>query len=108
MNSDERRTHEQMTEPAGERDPQLRMLQVDVEVDEKYEDEVGLGQAVLMRGLAENVIASAVRQPGEHREDVEEDAHIDRVDAEVRQRREHRRRMMNLWNSQRSGTRCDR
>src|ERR1700733_7470929 len=103
-----RRAHEQMAEPAGERYPKLRMLQMNIEIDEKHQDDVVLRQQILMRRQPKDVIAETVRGTDEQRQNIEEDAHIDRVHAEVRQRRQHRRRMMPLWNSQRNGMRCDR
>jgi hypothetical protein len=90
------RAHEQPAQPSGKCDPDLRMLQVDVNIDEEHEDDVVLRDPVLMGAPAQQVLAEAAGEPGEDREDVEEDAHIHRMDAEVRHRRQHRRSMVNL------------
>jgi hypothetical protein len=89
MNLVMRRTHQQTAQPPGERYPKLRVLQMDIKVDEEYQDEIVLRQAILMRRLAEGVVADAICEPGEDGEDIEEYAHIDRVDAKIRQRRKH-------------------
>ena len=90
------RAHEQPAQPSGKCNPDLRMLQVNINIDEEHEDDVVLREPVLMSGPAQEVLADAACEPGEDREDVEEDAHIHRMDAEVRHRRQHRRRMVNL------------
>ena len=91
-----RRTHEQMAEPSGERDPQLGVLQMHIEINEEHQDDVVLGKHVLMRGLAEHKVADAVGGADEDGEDVEEDAHIDRMHAEIGQRCQHGRRMVHF------------
>ncbi len=63
MNLVMRGAHQQMAQPTGECDPQLRMLQVNVKIDEEDEDDIGFRQAVLRHALAEQVVTEAVRQP---------------------------------------------
>src|SRR5580658_2472540 len=72
------------------------MLQVNVEVDEKNQDDVGLRQAVLRGRLAEQVIAKPVGGTDGDGQYVEKDAHVDGVHAKIRQWREHRRRVVDF------------
>jgi hypothetical protein len=77
-------------EPSRERYPYLAVLQVYVTMDEEHEDDVVLGQATLMRRLAEGVFSDAARQSGEYGQD----AHIDWVHAVFGRRRFGWRRSM--------------
>jgi hypothetical protein len=62
------RAHEQPAQPSGKCNPDLRMLQVDVNIDEEHEDDVVLREPVLMSGPAQEVLADAACDPGEDRE----------------------------------------
>ena len=52
--------HENAPERAAERNPHVRVLQVDIGVDEQHQDNVGVGERVLIGGIAEHVVAEAV------------------------------------------------
>src|SRR5262245_66656702 len=55
-----RRTDEDAPEHAAERDPHVRVLQMYVRVNEENQDDVGVGERILIRGLAKHVVAEAV------------------------------------------------
>lgn len=80
------------------------MLQVDIGVDEQHQDDVGVGEGLLIGGGAEQVMPEAVGDRGGEGEDVDENPSIDRMDAEIGERVSTSAVWCTLWNSHNSGT----
>src|SRR5712671_1013885 len=86
--------HENTAQQTAERNPQMRMLQMHVSVDEDDEDDVRIRQRILMGRVAEEIIGNAIRRRGRERDNIRKDNNIDRMHAAACDRRQHFRRMM--------------
>ena len=91
-----RRAHKQAAQYPTERDPQMRVLQMNIGVDEEHKDDVVVGQGILIRGFAEEVTSNAIGDRRGDCQDIGKYQHVDRMNPKIGQRRQHACRMVHL------------
>ena len=90
------RAHEHAAPDAGERDPDLAVLKLGGQIDVKQHQDVLVEQRERHRLAPKRILGRAADQADDEREVVGEDQRIERMDAEIDQRRQHFSRMVGL------------